>query len=66
MHDANEPVAVNFGCLPPLPAGWVVKWHPSLEHYVGHGPDEYETVIHWNRFAVRQWLLDAEKEVQGG
>lgn len=58
-----EPVAVNFGCLPPLPEGYSVKWHPALEMYMGHGPDEWETAICWNRFWVRRWVLEKAREV---
>ena len=61
MRDFSEPWEVNFGCLPPLPAGYVVKWHPLLEMYIGHGPGERDTPCCWNRFWVRQWLLDASK-----
>ena len=58
----NDPVTVNFGCLKPLPEGYSVKWHPALEHYMGHGPGEWETPICWNRFLVRDWVMQKAAE----
>lgn len=65
MIDHYSPVVINFGCLPPLPEGWTVQYHPCLEHYIGHGPNGYETVIHVDRFAVRKWLFTEEMWVAG-
>jgi len=56
MHGDGS-VIVNFGCLPPLPEGYVVKWHDHLGMYLGHGPDDWESAICWNRFWVRRWCL---------
>ena len=58
-----DPVAVNFGCLPPLPPGYSVQWHPNLEYYIGHGPDVWETPICWTRYWVRRWCIQKWKEM---
>lgn len=53
----------NFGCLPPLPAGYVVVWRSSHEHYQAVGPGEWESCITCDPYQARQWCLDhAENE----
>jgi len=62
-HYPGDPgtYVVNFGALAPLPDGWHVAWHDSIEMYMGHGPGGWESLISWNRFWVRQWTMDASK-----
>lgn len=45
---------VNFGALPSLPDGYSVAWHDRIEHYIGHGPGEWESAIYADRFDARQ------------
>ena len=61
---SGDPVAVNFGCLPALPPGYSVFWHPRLEMFMGHGPDEWESPICWNRFWVRSWCVQRAREAE--
>ena len=62
-----EEIPYNFGCLPPMPDGWYVAWHPNLEMYMGHGPNEWESLVCWNPHWVRQWCIDAAaKEASEG
>ena len=53
-----EAYPVNFGALKPLPLGFWVGYHPNLEHYIAHGPDEWESVITCDRFQARWWCFD--------
>ena len=48
---------INFGCLPPLPDGYWVGYHQSIEHYMAHGPDEWESLITCDRFHARDWCF---------
>lgn len=59
---SDEEIVVKFGALPPLPDGWYVAWHPNLEMYMGHGPNDWESLISWNRFWVRSWTMQAAME----
>ncbi len=63
---SNDPAEVNFGCLPPLPPGYSVCWHEHLEHYMGHGPGDWESPICWNRFWVRGWCIQHFEELANG
>ena len=60
----DEPNIVNFGNLSPIPSGWCVMWHPNLDHYVGHGPNEWESLMCWDRYRVRIWVIEAAAEVE--
>jgi len=60
--DYDDVHVVNFGALPPIPEGWCVAWHECIEMYMGHGPNDWESPICWNRFWVRQWVIDKATE----
>ena len=49
-------VVYNFGALP-MPEGYAVVWHDVVEHYIAHGPDEWESVVTCNPHQARRWCL---------
>ena len=56
-----EYYSVNFGALPQLPDRWFVAYHPRLEMYMAHGPNEWESMVTCDRFQARRWCIDAAR-----
>jgi len=51
----EDDVKINFPKhYKPLPEGYSVWWIDCIEHYVGMGPNEYETVCHHDRNVIRR------------
>jgi hypothetical protein len=49
-------VVYRFGALS-MPDGYAVVWHDCVEHYIAHGPHEWESVVTCNPHQARRWCL---------